>query len=628
MDKSANVRVGALVSVALAGLLLLTASDVEATDGTWNGTVDAAWAGANWSASPVPGTGNTATFNNSGNGRTLIDLGGGVTIGNVTFDTASAAAYSIGSGAVGSQSLTLNDNGAIMLNATVAMDQLFNCALVLGVDATAQAYSIWNTNATHKLTFAGGISGGSSGTAGIKTLTVTASAAGGGVVISGNISNGGAGAVALTKNGAGPLTLTGANTYTGATSYIDLGLNRSTNSITLAGNGSLGSSVSMLSVEGTRCVFNIQDSAVATFGTIYVGCNNADILNTINQSGGIMNYTGTGTGGSSGLRIGTMGTAAGYYNLSGGTLNATNGDMALGFGGSVGAFLQSGGTADLKGLYLGNSGNETGTLMLIAGALNLGADGIAKGSATANVNFQGGMVGAFADWSSSLPISLSNTTTVNTADARNGVTARAITLSGNLSGNGSLTKIGGGTLILSGTNTYTGATMVSNGTLAVTTALSLPTNSALTVWSNAVVNLGGTTQSVVSVGGLGSVSNGWLNVTSAIYPGGPNGVGTLTVTNLTLAEGCLVDWNHSVTTTDLVNVTGMLTLPASATVNITGTGDLPARVTIFSAPMINGATDLSGWTITGSGVKPSSRAKVSGTEVVVVTGRGTLLTVR
>ncbi len=45
----------------------------------------------------------TATFNADSltvNNNTTIDLGGGVTLGALVFDTSSAAAYTIGSGAV------------------------------------------------------------------------------------------------------------------------------------------------------------------------------------------------------------------------------------------------------------------------------------------------------------------------------------------------------------------------------------------------------------------------------------------------------------------------------------------------------------------------------------------------
>jgi hypothetical protein len=61
-------------------LFMLGASSLKAASGTWTGATDNTWAGANWSASPVPGTGDTATFNGAGGGHTTIDLVSGVTI--------------------------------------------------------------------------------------------------------------------------------------------------------------------------------------------------------------------------------------------------------------------------------------------------------------------------------------------------------------------------------------------------------------------------------------------------------------------------------------------------------------------------------------------------------------------
>ncbi len=56
-----------------------------------------------------------------------------------------------------------------------------------------------------------------------------------------------------------------------------------------------------------------------------------------------------------------------------------------------------------------------------------------------------------------------------------------LTVSGNLSGFGGLTKSGSGTLVLSGTNTYQGDTDVASGTLLVAAPYALPDRTNLTV---------------------------------------------------------------------------------------------------------------------------------------------------
>jgi autotransporter-associated beta strand protein len=192
------------------------APSASAASAAWTGTTDALWATTtNWTASPVPGAGDTATFNSAGNGNTTIDLGGGVSVGSVVFDTASAAAYTIGSGAVGSQTLTLGSTlgNVITMNANVVNNQLFNSNLALSVSSTAnnQAtyYALTNNSATNTLNIAGGIS---ASTAGVKTLRVTGS---GNTNISGAITSG-SGNVSLFKTGSGTLTLSGGATWSGA----------------------------------------------------------------------------------------------------------------------------------------------------------------------------------------------------------------------------------------------------------------------------------------------------------------------------------------------------------------------------------------------------------------------------
>ena len=100
--------------LALSGSSLLAISSAHAVNANWTGGgTDALWSNVdNWSASPVPETGNTATFNAAaGAGGAVIDLGGGVTVNTITFASSNVDAYTIGAGAVNSQSLTLNGSG-------------------------------------------------------------------------------------------------------------------------------------------------------------------------------------------------------------------------------------------------------------------------------------------------------------------------------------------------------------------------------------------------------------------------------------------------------------------------------------------------------------------------------------
>jgi hypothetical protein len=146
-----------LAVILLVGGVALWSNPARAANATWNGTTNAAWVtGTNWSTTPVPGTGDTATFDNAGNGNTVINLGGGVTVNTVLFDDslATLAAYTIGSGTVGSQTLTLDNLGAVTVNNNVLFTpQLFNAAIALSGGAT------FTNSGSSPLTFAGGVGG-------------------------------------------------------------------------------------------------------------------------------------------------------------------------------------------------------------------------------------------------------------------------------------------------------------------------------------------------------------------------------------------------------------------------------------------------------------------------------------
>ena len=207
--KPAQILVGSI-------LALLAVQSAHAASQVWDGDTSALWSlGGNWLGDPldadVPATTNTATFNSAGGADDVIDVSG-VTIGTILFDLASAAAYTIGSGLVNNQALTLDDSGAVTMNATVAADELFNAGVALGT-ATAGTYTFTN-NSLNTLTFAGTVQGGTGGAGGAKALTVNGTR---NTTISGVVANGGATSLALTKTGAGTLVLNGSNSYTGVT---------------------------------------------------------------------------------------------------------------------------------------------------------------------------------------------------------------------------------------------------------------------------------------------------------------------------------------------------------------------------------------------------------------------------
>jgi len=215
-------KIGGVSSCALSALAaLVLAPAAQAASDTWTGTTDATWAtSTNWLGGTVPGTGDTATFN-AGSSFTTIDLGAGVTIGSVLFDTSSAAAYTIGSGAVGSQTLTFGNAGAITVNAGVTTSQLFNSNLQLS--NAAAATTTFTNNGSGTLTIAGNVVANGTGAATtIATsplLTVTGS---GNTTVSGAMSIATGAHQSLLKTGAGTLTLSNGSAWdgVGAIGYV------------------------------------------------------------------------------------------------------------------------------------------------------------------------------------------------------------------------------------------------------------------------------------------------------------------------------------------------------------------------------------------------------------------------
>ena len=242
---------------------------------TWTGANGSTWADANWSSSPVPGAANnvhTATFNSAGGGQTTINLGAGVTLNTVLFDTASAAAYTIGSGAVGSQTLTLENGGAITTSGTVVNGQVVNAAVVLGTDRSAQTHTISNnaTTPATALTVAGNITGAASGgTAGAKTLAVLGA---GDTDLTGGIAQGGATSLAVTKAGTGTLNLAAGSvldidslTANDGTTAVNSALGAGTSVTVNDTGGGAATSLKFGSVSQTLASLTIGAGATVTF---------------------------------------------------------------------------------------------------------------------------------------------------------------------------------------------------------------------------------------------------------------------------------------------------------------------------------------------------------------------------
>ncbi len=310
----------------------------------------------------------------------------------------------------------------------------------------------------------------------------------------------------LTKFGAGTAILAGANTYTGSTTVsagvLQVGNGGTTGSL---GSGGVANNASL--------IFNRGDALT--------------LSNAISGSGSL-SQNGAGT-----LVLAADNTYAGVTNINAGVLQIGNGGTvgSLGAGGVIdngslifnrsdalafssvisgsGAVAQSGsGTLVLSAAntYSGTTTINAGTLSIASNA-NLGAV-----ATSAPLNINGGTLLTSATF-----------TMDNAGNNKRGIiiggggatisnnSATQLTVTGVVSGTGSLTKTGIGTTLLSGANTYSGDTIVRNGALVISGA---PTGSGALTVTGGTLRLDYTTNNVTKIadGALLTLGGGTLEI--------------------------------------------------------------------------------------------------------------------
>lgn len=233
-------------------------------------------------------------------------------------------------------------------------------------------------------------------------------------------------------------------------------------------------------------VTRVDGGVLTVGGAISVGLNNGGRWSYVDVNGG--DLVSTGTGANAGLVLG----------------GPWEGKAAL---------LVRGGTATVERIQFGRDAiNGQGLVNVSGGTLYVGSEGVVLGSTgtyTSEVRLSGGTLGAKAAWGTSLPVSITASSIVKAADASD--TAHDITLSGSVTGGGSLIKEGGGTLTLSGTYSYGGDTDVTAGTLSLGTG-TLSDTGTVNVSSGATLNLnfaGNDTVAGFSIDGVPQADGTW-----------------------------------------------------------------------------------------------------------------------
>ncbi|WP_210239908.1 autotransporter-associated beta strand repeat-containing protein, partial [Mesorhizobium sp. B3-1-9] len=441
---------------------------------TFSGLVTSA-DGANFTKS---GAG-TLTLANAANGFTgVVTVSGGL-LGATTLSNGGVAS-SIGAASSASASLVLDGGGLQYTGGTVGINRGFT----LG-------------------TGGGTVDVANGGT----TLTVSGLAVGTG---------------RLTKNGAGTLVLTGANTYTGG-STVNAGVLRA-------------GATNVFGVNGNASTMNLANAAGVSLD-----------LNNFNNTIGPLNG-----GGADGGNV-TLGSAT--LQINGG-----NGNYAGRISGTGGILRTGGGTQTFNGCnnsYTGATSLQGGGSISTDCIRNGGvASGIgASSSAPTNLIFNG----------SSLFYTGGSVTTDRGFQLAGGngaisVATGATTLqfTGNVIGAGTFRKDGPGTLVLSGTNTSTGNTQVSGGVLRAGTTNAFGPQGHMTLdntagvlldlnsFNTAVTSLigGGANGGNISLGSATLTING---VDTRSYAGAISGSGGLVKNgnNIQALAGCASSYTGS-----------------------------------------------------------------------------------
>ncbi len=403
----------------------------------------------------------------------------------------------------------------------------------------------------------------------------------------GGISEGGAlRSISGNNTYAGPITLAAtarinadANTLT-----ITNGINGSVagKSLVVGGAGNItvttvaiGSNVDTLSKDGagtfTLSIASTYSGAtIVSNGTFTLGADNVvpDTSAVVLQNGATFNCANDTVASVAGTGTLAVGTAT--FTMTG--TNVTNYSFGGLITGTSGRFVKKG----ICTLILTNRntlGNgATGGITVEDGQLSVPvveAAGTAQplGDSTAADALILGSAGKYANFTYTGPSAATTKPITLAADGTGLVwvanTAAELTLSGVISGSGTLRSHGVGICTLSASNTYGGRTLVTSGPLKLGAADRIPDTSAVTVgpWGTLVVNYN---ETVASIAGDGIISN--LDASVTLTVGGDNtstafngpivggagrlaktGTGTLTLTNdntwgttaggITIAEG-------------------------------------------------------------------------------------------
>ncbi len=460
------------------------------------------------------------------------DALGSTAAGTTVSNNGTLKLYSASGISYASESLTLNGLGVSGANGAlrnVGGSNTWNGAITLGSSSRINADTSGGAGA---LTLAGGITGGSN--------VLFLGANGANISISGALSGAGASqdgtTTSLYKDGAGTLTLSGNNSYTGDTRVVS-------GTLTVASGGNLGSgsdvfisSGAAVNINTNTTIASVQETGNSNGGTVAIGSgatltvNGASkgvlFQNSISGAGGV---TVNGSGNTSLNLYGTQ-SYTGATTVSGGQL-------------STGVALATSGVTINGGRFETTAANILGNSVTVS--LSSGTYSIGGNDTIGTLSMSGGSLGG------------SGTLTASSYEISGGSVAAAL---------------GAGSLVSSGNSTINASTAVTSvavnsGVLTVGASGGLTSATTITIASGAELDVSANTFTVGStqtLAGAGLV-DGNTTVAGTLSPG--NSPGTLTFDdNVTWQNGGDYNWQvHNATGTagtgyDTISITGLLDL--------------------------------------------------------------------
>lgn len=623
-----RVLVSFLLATLGSGAVSLNAATIfwDGTGTSWSAT--SSWSTASGATTPdpgaVPGSADLVQFNISPeNSAQTVDLDAARSVLGSVFSSAGTVLIQSG---VGSNTLTLGTSGITVNSGAGAVTLTSNVAL-----GGAQS---WTNGSTSLLSVSGDISG--------------------------------ANGITVNSTGSGAITLSGNNSYTGATT-LNRGTLRVTTNATALGAGTLslgGGNLQLANSSGTNLSFNRNTTVTAsstitsdviaagagntyTLGTLAIGAQQLNVQKGSNVTSGTAGVTfGTTTlsvsgttfdvGSDANLTLNTLtGPAFNFWKQGSGTLTFAS---AASTARTTGATYLTEGTVVLGGTVgtsdgLGTSG---ATLVLTGGTLDLATDTSVLGHATTVMgsttilsNKSTASSAGIIHTLGGLTLLGPSTLTVGVGDKVSGGTPTVAFGAATMNANTTFSVDAGAKLTLNSTlanggftPTFTGAGDATvTGVISGGGGLSKSGSGTLTLSAantyTGVSNIGGGTVTLGNVAGLGATATAVLNMT-----GGTLNLGSVGSTLLALSGN----------SSSAISSTGLATLTVNPVGNSTsnfagniggGGGTLGVTVNGNGALTLSGANSYTGATTLTAGQLNLNSATAPGSSTLTVT-TGTL----